>query len=233
MGSRHTVRKFMHHSHGMGRTKTHTLNHKFSINLFFLENRFDIFSRPISNLPRWVIGWETVTRQWDADATDLQVLHHGDHTRHLSKEASWSTWTIDLQQNLGIWFLTAIGVVFNNSTIIGLKGTAECQPKGFEKPRAYKWSSFKAWLYPGVLASYVRVTKVLILFTLSFSLSGLAPCRLTETPLYSSSHNHGNGEWVPPRLVSFTIGPFSSIFHFHDYGRKGSHDSDGIRRKSP
>ena len=145
MGSRHTVRKFMHHSHGMGRTETHTLNHKFSVNVFFLENRFDIFSRPISNLPRWVIGWETVTRQWDADATDLQVFHRGDHTCHLSKEASWSTWTIDLQQNLCIWFLTAIGVVFNNSTIIGLKGTAECQPKGFEKPRAYKWFSFKEW----------------------------------------------------------------------------------------
>ena len=25
---------------------------------------------------------------------------------------------------------------------------------------------------------------------------------------YSSSHNHGNGEWVHPRLVSFTIGTF-------------------------
>ena len=34
----------------------------------------------------------------------------------------------------------------------------------------------------------------------------------------SSSHNHGSGEWVHPRLVSFALG---AIFHFHDCGRKG------------
>ena len=27
--------------------------------------------------------------------------------------------------------------------------------------------------------------------------------------IYSSSHNHGSGEWVPARLVSSTIGSFS------------------------
>ena len=26
----------------------------------------------------------------------------------------------------------------------------------------------------------------------------------------SSSHNHGSGEWFPPRLVSFAIDPFST-----------------------
>ena len=28
--------------------------------------------------------------------------------------------------------------------------------------------------------------------------------------IYSSSNNHGSGEWVPPRRLSFTIGPFST-----------------------
>ena len=32
----------------------------------------------------------------------------------------------------------------------------------------------------------------------------------------SSSHNNGSEKRVPPRFVSF-----ESVFHFHDYGRKG------------
>ena len=39
---------------------------------------------------------------------------------------------------------------------------------------------------------------------------------------YSSSHNHGSGEWVPPRLVSLYN---RAILHFHDYGRKGKTSS--------
>ena len=37
---------------------------------------------------------------------------------------------------------------------------------------------------------------------------------------YLSFHNYGRGERGSATLVSFTIVQCSSIFHFHDYGRK-------------
>ncbi len=36
----------------------------------------------------------------------------------------------------------------------------------------------------------------------------------------SSSHNNGSGKWPPWRLNWSSRAPCSSIFHFHDYGRK-------------
>ena len=38
---------------------------------------------------------------------------------------------------------------------------------------------------------------------------------------YLSSHNRGSGKWVPPRLVSFKLGPMR-IFHFHEDGTMGN-----------
>ena len=38
--------------------------------------------------------------------------------------------------------------------------------------------------------------------------------------MYPSSHDHGNEKWGPPIVVTFQIYPLSSIFHYHDYGRK-------------
>ena len=36
---------------------------------------------------------------------------------------------------------------------------------------------------------------------------------------YISSHNHGTQKWIPPVVVTFQIYLFSSMFHFHDYGK--------------
>ena len=45
---------------------------------------------------------------------------------------------------------------------------------------------------------------------------------------YSSSHNHGSGEWVPS-LTSFLYN--GAIFHFHDYRRTGNfHDPKKIKK---
>ena len=41
---------------------------------------------------------------------------------------------------------------------------------------------------------------------------------------YISFHNHESGERIPPRQVSFTLVHVSSVFDFHDYGRKGTLD---------
>ena len=37
---------------------------------------------------------------------------------------------------------------------------------------------------------------------------------------YTSPHNHGTQKWIPPVVVTFQIYPLSSMFHFHDYGKK-------------
>ena len=39
--------------------------------------------------------------------------------------------------------------------------------------------------------------------------------------IYSSSHNHGSGKWVPPILVSFHLVQFSTSMIMGERDRKG------------